>query len=98
MGVVVNRIKTVLVFRDRVETSTFGQFSKRQNDGQLSTINFTSMPNPHHLYYFGSIVNFVDDAIVAYTSTPVATGTGNFLHPAGRGFWESAFRWETMRS
>src|SRR5215472_14310333 len=55
------------------------EFSKRQNDGQLSTINFASMPNPHDLYNFSFIINLVDDAIVAYTNTPIATGPCNFL-------------------
>src|SRR5947208_11767672 len=40
------------------------------------------MPNPHHLYHFGSIVDFVDDAIIAYTDTPLATGPCNFLAPS----------------
>gem|GEM_PF-6965744 len=62
------------------------EFSKRRNDRllvfkvpDLLTVSFASVPNPHHLYYFGSIVNFVDDAIVAYTNTPIATGPCNFL-------------------
>ncbi len=36
------------------------------------------MPNSHNLYNFSSIVDFVDDAIIAYASTPVAAGPCDF--------------------
>jgi hypothetical protein len=45
----------------------------------LSTVSFAAMPNPHNLYNFSSIFDFIDDAIVTYTNTPVIAGPCDFL-------------------
>jgi hypothetical protein len=49
---------------------------------EIGAVSFTAMPNAHHLYHFGPIVDLVDNAIVAYAVTSIATRPCNFLAPS----------------
>jgi hypothetical protein len=50
--------------------------SDRLHLAQFSTINFSAMSHSIHAYFFGGIIDFINDSVIADANSPIAISAG----------------------